>query len=124
MLYLIFRPPDRLDGAACPFCGLEGRRAAGPAPGGRGATAAEPETEAGLGRPGGARRADPAAPQAAADEQAGHAGHAAALAPAADPLAVDLSTQERQAAGRRQARSADRADGAGEPGVGVQADPG
>ena len=30
-------------------------------------------------------------PQAAADEPAGDAGHAAALAPAAGPLAVDLS---------------------------------
>jgi hypothetical protein len=40
------------------------------------------------------------------------------------PLAVDLSSSRRQAAGRCQARSADRADGAGEPGLGIQADPG
>ena len=33
-------------------------------------------------------------PQAAADEPAGDAGHAAALAPAAGPLAVDLSARE------------------------------
>lgn len=39
-------------------------------------------------------------PQAAADEPPGHARHAAALAPAAGPLAVDLSLPRRQAAGR------------------------
>ena len=37
------------------------------------------------------RRPDPAAPQAAADAPAGDAGHAAALAPAAGPAALDLS---------------------------------
>src|SRR5262245_31625976 len=44
------RPPGRVDGAFRPFFGLEGCRAAGAAPGGRGAAAAESETEAG--RPG------------------------------------------------------------------------
>jgi hypothetical protein len=44
---------------------------------------------AGTGCPG------PAAPGAAADEPAGDAGHAAALEPAAGPLAVGLSSQER-----------------------------
>ncbi len=48
---------------------------------------------------------------------------ATALAPAADPVAVDLPFQGRQAAGRCQAHGSDRADGAGEPGLGVQADP-
>ena len=38
----------------------------------------------------------PPAPQAAADEPAGYAGHAAALAPAAGPLAVDLSPPKRR----------------------------
>jgi hypothetical protein len=55
-------------------------------------------------------------PQTAADEPAGDSGHAAALAPAAGRLAVDLSAPGRQAAGRCQARGADRGDGAGEPG--------
>ena len=41
----------------------------------------------------------------------------------AGPLAMDLSSQGRTAAARREARSADRADGAGEPGLGLQADP-
>ena len=36
------RPPDRMDGAARSFGGVERRRAAGAAPGGRGAAATEP----------------------------------------------------------------------------------
>jgi hypothetical protein len=36
---------------------------------------------------------------------------------------VDLSPPRRSAAGRCQARGTDRADGAGEPGLGIQADP-
>src|SRR6266705_458889 len=74
------RPAGRVDSAAGTFGGVEGCRAAGAAPGGRGAPAAEPETEAGLGRPGGARRPGAAATTAAADEPPGHPGHAAALA--------------------------------------------
>src|ERR1700677_1007805 len=83
------RPPDRLDGAAGTIGRIERRRAAGAASGGDGAAAAEPQTEAGLGRPRSNRRLGPAAPQTAADEPAGDAGHAIALAPAAGPLAVD-----------------------------------
>ena len=79
------RLPDWLDGAAGTFGGGEGRRVAGVAPGGGGAAAAEPETEAGLGRQGSARRLGPAAPKTTADEPAGDCGHAAALAPAACP---------------------------------------
>jgi hypothetical protein len=50
----------------------------------------QPQAEAELGRPGGTRRPDPAAAPAAADLPCGDAGHAAALAPAAGPLALDL----------------------------------
>jgi hypothetical protein len=50
-----------------------------------------PRTEAGLGRPGDARLPDPAAPQAPATGSASDAGHAAALARAADRLALDYS---------------------------------
>ena len=50
-------------------------------------------------------------------------GSASALAPAAGPLAVDLSAHRRQAARGLADRSADRADGAGKPGLGLQADP-
>jgi hypothetical protein len=63
-------------------------------------------------------------PQTAADEPTGHARHAAALAQAAGPLALDLSAAGRSAAGRCPARSADRADVAGELRLGIQADPG
>src|SRR5215831_10502736 len=66
----------------------------------------------------------PAAAKASADEPARDAGHAAALAPAAGPVAVDLSAPGRPAAGRCPARGADRADGVGESGLGLQADPG
>src|SRR6266576_780373 len=59
-----------------------------------------------------------------ADEPTGEAGDALALAPSAGPLAVDLSPPRRSAAGRCQARGADCADGAGEPGLGLPADPG
>src|SRR5436190_23413898 len=76
------RPPDGMDGAAGTLGGVEGRRVAGAAPRGRRAAAAEPQAEAGLGRPGGAGRAGPAAPPAGAEEPAGVAGHAPGLAPA------------------------------------------
>jgi hypothetical protein len=58
--------------------------------------------------PGGARRPGRAAPQAAADESAGDARHAAALATAAGPLAVDLPRQ-----GRRQPVDARLLEGPG-----------
>jgi len=50
--------------------------------------------------------------------------NAAPLASPAGPRAVDLSPPRRPAACRRSARGADRADGAGEPGLGSPADPG
>src|SRR5271165_1437114 len=89
------RPPDGMAGAAGAFVGFEGGRAAGAPARGRGAAAAEPETKTGLGRPGGTRRPDPAAPQALAGGPAGDAGHAAALAPSAGPLALDLPSAGR-----------------------------
>lgn len=64
-----------------------------------------------------------ATPQALEDE-AGYAGDAAALAPAVDPPALGLSPPQRQAAIGLADRGADRADGAGEPGLGLQVDPG
>ena len=56
-------------------------------------------------------------PQACADAPAGDAGHTAPLAPASGPLAVDLSPPARTSAYRCSSRGADRADGAGEPGL-------
>src|SRR6266516_1942125 len=100
------RPPDRLDGSAGAFVGVEGRRAAGAAPGGRGAAAPAPQAEAGLGRPSSTGRPDAAAATIFAAGSAGDAGHAAGLAPAAGPLVLDLSPYWRQAAGRSRGRSA------------------
>src|SRR5215470_13468164 len=117
------RPAGRVDGAGGPVVGVEGRRTAGAAPGDRGAAQPAPEAEAGLGRPGGARRLGPAAPEVLEDGPAGNAGHAAALASAAGPLALDLPSSRRTPAGRCPGRGADRADGAGESRLGVQADP-
>src|SRR5579859_7760668 len=94
------RPASRVDGAAGAFVGVQGRRAAGAAPGGRGAPAAEPQTTAELGRPGDTRRPGPAAATAAADEPAGDTGHAAALAPVAGSPEVDLPAPGRTAASR------------------------
>jgi transposase InsO family protein len=67
-------PAGRLDGVAGTLDGVQGRRAPGATPGGGGTAEAEPETEAGLGRPGGPRRADPALAGQAADAPAGHRG--------------------------------------------------
>jgi hypothetical protein len=61
------RPPGRVDGAAGTVGGVEGRRAAGAAPGDRGPAAPASSAEAGLGRPGGTRRPDAAAATAATD---------------------------------------------------------
>ena len=66
-------------------------------------------------RTGGARCAGPATARPAADESAGDAGHAAALAPAAGPPALDLSSPRGTSAYRRLGRGADRAGGMGEP---------
>src|SRR5690242_4122274 len=84
------RPPDRLDDAAGTLFGFEGRRASGTAPGSRGAAAAEPEAEAGLGRPGGDGRAGPAPAGKAASAPAGHPRHHPALAPPPGHPEVDL----------------------------------
>src|SRR5947207_9783998 len=100
------RPVGWLDGTARTFFGVEGCRAAGAAPGGGDPAAAEPQAEAGLGGPGGARRLGPAAARSAAGEPTGEAGDAVALAPSAGPLAVDLSPPRRSAARPAAARSA------------------
>jgi hypothetical protein len=73
-----------------------------------------PKPEAGLGPQDDERRPGSAATQACAEVPAGDTGHAVALAPAAGPLAVDLSPPERTPAYRCSARGADRADGPGE----------
>ena len=68
------RPALRLAGPARSLAGLQGRRAAGAAARGRRAAPHQSAAPAGLGRPRGPRRADPAPAGKAADAPAGHPG--------------------------------------------------
>ena len=82
------------------------------------------KTPPGLGRPGRLRRARPAAAPSAALPSPGHPGHDPALAPPPHPQEVDLSEQARTPTDRRRARRAGRADGNGQPELGIPKDPG
>ncbi len=75
------RPGLRLAGLARPVIRLQERGAARAAARGRRAAPDPPAAPAGLGRPGGPRRADPAPASKAADAPAGHPRHRPALAP-------------------------------------------
>ena len=68
------RPALRLAGPARPLVGVQGRRAARAAARGRRAAPHQPAAPAGLGRPGGLRRADPAPAPNAAGAPPGHPG--------------------------------------------------
>src|SRR5260370_30273655 len=81
------RAPDWLDGAAGGFGGVEGCRAAGAAPRGRGAAAAETPAKGGPGQPRGPPRLCPAAPPGPAEGSARDPRHPPALPPAAGPPA-------------------------------------
>src|SRR5271155_5397287 len=84
------RPALRLAGPVRPVIGLQGRRAARAAARGRRAAPHPSAAPAGLGRPGGPRRADPAPAGTAAGAPAGHPRHRPALAPPPDRPQVDL----------------------------------
>ena len=118
------RPALRLAGPARPVIGLQGRRAARAAARGRRAAPHPSAAPAGLGRPRGPRRADPAPAGKAADAPAGHPRHRPALAPPPGHPQVDLPEPDRTAAGQRRDRRADRAARHREPRLGIQADPG
>src|SRR5215472_8875148 len=90
-------PAGQVDNVAGTVVGVQGRRAAGSAPGSRRASPPASQAEAGLGRPVGTRRPDPAAPPAAADEPPRRAGPTAGPASAAGPPTLDLSPCRRQA---------------------------
>ena len=117
------RPGLRLAGPARPVIGLQERRAARAPARGRRAAPRQSPAPAGLGRPGGPRRADPAPAGTAADAPAGHARHPPALAPPPDRPQVDLPAPNRAAAGQHRGRRADRAARDREPALGIPADP-
>jgi hypothetical protein len=71
MLYLVFVRVTGWMALLARSAAPKDAELAGAAPGGGSAAAAEPETEAGLGRPDGDRRPGPAAPQVTTDEPAG-----------------------------------------------------
>src|ERR1700751_2172957 len=93
------RPDLRLAGPARPVGSLQGRRTARAAARGRRAAPYQSAAPARLGRPGGPRRADPAAAGEAADAPAGHARYRPAVAPPPGHSQVDLSTPGGTAAG-------------------------
>ena len=103
------RPGLRLAGPARPLVGVQERGAAGAAARGRRAAPHQSAAPAGLGRPRGPRRADPAPARKAAGAPAGHARHRAAVAPPPGHPEVDLPEPDGPAAGQRRDRRADRA---------------
>src|SRR4029077_5125284 len=84
-------PALRLADPAQPVIGLQGRRTPGAATRGRRAAPDPSAAPAGLGRPGGDGRADPALAGKAASAPAGHPRHLPALAPPPGRPQVDLS---------------------------------
>ena len=117
-------PGLRLAGPARPLFGVEKRGTAGTAARGRRAAPRHSAAPAGLGRPRGLRRADPAPAPKAAGAPAGHAWNRAAVAPQHGHPKVDLSSPDGAAAGQRRDRRADRAARHREQRLGVPADPG
>ena len=83
-------PALRLACPARPLAGLQGHRAAGATAQGRRAAPHHAQASPGLGRPGGAGRADLAPAQKAAGAPAGHAGHGPAVAPPSGQEEMDL----------------------------------
>ena len=117
-------PNLRLAGPARPLTGVEKRGTAGAAARGRRAAPCHSAAPAGLGRPRGSCRADPAPARKAAGAPAGHAWNRAAVAPPPGYPEVDLSPPGGTAAGQRRDRHADRAARHREQRLGVSADPG
>jgi hypothetical protein len=118
------RPALRLAGLARPVIGLQGCRAARAAARGRRAAPGPSAATAGLGRPGGPRRADPAPAREAASVPAGHPRYHPALAPPPRRPQVDLPAPDGTAASQYQDRHAHRAARHREQQLGVQEDPG
>jgi hypothetical protein len=79
----------------------------------------KPQTPSGVGRPGRVRRARPAAAPSPAAASPDHPGHDPALAPPSPAQEVDLPEPARTPTDRRRDRRADRADGDGQPELGI-----
>jgi hypothetical protein len=103
------RPGLRLAGPARPVIGLQQRRVARAPARGRRAAPRQSPTPAGMGRPRGPRRADPAPADTSTDAPAGRARHRPARAPPPDYPQVDLPAPDRAAACQHRDRRADRA---------------
>jgi hypothetical protein len=97
--------------AARPHTGLHRRRAARPAPRGRGTAQNQPEAPPELSRPSRVRRADPTPTCGAAWSPPGYTGHGLAVAPPTDRQEIDLPELSRPPAHRRHDRHPDRTDG-------------
>src|ERR1019366_2053389 len=111
-------------GPAAPLRRCQEHRDPGAAPPGRRAAPRHSEAPAGLGRPRGAGRADPAPAGKAATTPADHAWHRPALAPPPGHQEMDLPGPDRTAAGQHRDHRADRAARHREQRLGVPADPG
>jgi hypothetical protein len=116
-------PCLRLAGPARPLVGVEKCGTAGAAARGRRPAPHHSAAPAGLGRPRGPRRADPAPAQKAAGAPAGHAWNRAAVAPPPGHPEVDLSPPDGTPTDQRRDHRADRASCHREPALGVPADP-
>ena len=117
-------PGLRLAGPARPVTRLQERGAAGAAARDRRAAPRHSAAPAGLGRPRGPRRADPAPAGKAAAAPAGHARNRAAVAPPPGHPEMGLPEPDRTAAGQRRDHRAHRTARHREPRLGVPADPG
>jgi len=114
------RPALRLACPARPVIGLQGRRAARAAARDRRAAPHSSAAPAGLGRPRGPRRADPAPAGKAADAPAGHSRHCPAVASPSGHPEVDLPEPDRTAAGQRRDRRPHRTACHRDPGWGYK----
>ena len=117
------RPALRLACPARPVIGLQGRGAARAAARDRRASPDSSAAPAGLGRPRGPRRTDPAPAGKAADAPAGHSRHCPAVTSPSGHPEVDLPEPERTAAGQRRDRHPHRTACHREPALGIQEDP-
>src|SRR6266496_1918816 len=118
------RPARRLAGLARPLAGVQGRGTTRAAARSRRAAPCPSQATAGLGRPRGPRRADPAPAGNAAAAPPGDTRHRPAMAPPRGDPEVDLPAPDRPAAGQHRNLLVYRAARHREPRLGIPADSG